>query len=247
MTELASARVLVVGVGGLAAPAARVLAESGVGHMTLLDDDRVDVTNLHRQVLFEPSDAGSLKVEAATRVLSSAAPGLRIRTVAERLLPETAREMVAAHDLVLDGTDNLASKFLVADAARLAGVPAVHAGVVRWTGWALSAAAGDGPCMRCVFEDLPRDRVETCAGAGVVGPVVGVVGALEALLALRLLRDGDAASGTLYSYDALGGRLRSLRVRRRAGCPLCDGHVAEIELSRYIACRPSPDLEIPCP
>jgi len=247
VTSLTHARVLVVGCGGLAAPATRALVEAGLGALTLLDDDRVQASNLHRQTLFRAEDEGRLKVEAAAEVLRALRPTLEVRTLARRLLPTDAVERIAEHDLVLDGTDNLASKFLIADAARMARVPAVHAGVVRWTGWALAAAGQRGPCMRCVFEDLPAGRVETCAGAGVVGPVVGVIGALEASLALALLRHGDSAAGRLYSYDALLGRLRQTRVHPRPSCPLCRGRVVDLTPSRYIPRSTPSTPETPCP
>ncbi|NOY91809.1 MAG: molybdopterin biosynthesis protein, partial [Deltaproteobacteria bacterium] len=153
MTSLAQARVLVVGCGGLAAT--RALVQAGLGALTLMDDDRVQASNLHRQTLFQAEDEGRLKVEAAAEALRALRPTLEVTSLAWRLLPTDAAERIAGHDLVLDGTDNLASKFLIADAARMAAVPAVHAGVVRWTGWALAAAGQRGPCMRCVFEDLP--------------------------------------------------------------------------------------------
>lgn len=241
MKSLHDARLLVVGVGGLAAPTTRALAESGLGALTLVDDDVIDLGNLHRQTLFEARHVGASKAVVAAEVLQECAPDLRCDVHLTRFLPDNAASLLEGHDLVIDGTDNLASKFLVADAARLARLPCVHAGVVRWSGWALSSASHHGPCMRCVFEDLPNDRVETCAGAGVVGPVVGVVGALSAALAVDLLARGDAAAGRLYSYDALAGRVRQTRVRGRSGCALCTGRVADLDLSRYISC-PSPSL-----
>jgi len=173
VTGLAQARVLVIGCGGLAASATRALVEAGLRALTLVDDDRVDLSNLHRQTLFRTEDLGRSKVEAAAEALRAlprphAAP-VQVETRTTRFLPDNAETLLAGHDLVIDGTDNLASKFLIADAARLARIPAVHGGVVRWTGWALASAASQGPCMRCVFEDLPAGRVETCAGAGVGG------------------------------------------------------------------------------
>jgi len=252
VTGLAQARVLVIGCGGLAASATRALVEAGLRALTLVDDDRVDLSNLHRQTLFRTEDLGRSKVEAAAEALRAlprphAAP-VQVETRTTRFLPDNAETLLAGHDLVIDGTDNLASKFLVADAARLARIPAVHGGVVRWTGWALASAASQGPCMRCVFEDLPAGRVETCAGAGVVGPVVGVVSALSAALVVDLLAHADVAAGRLYSYDALGRGLRQTRVRARSGCPLCDGQVADLNISRYMTCRPFPsNQESPCP
>jgi len=235
--SLSAASVLIVGVGGLGSPAARVLARSGVGSLTLLDDDCVDASNLHRQVLFEAEDVGLPKVEVAARRLQRAAEEvghrLEVRTLPDRLLPENALDTVAGHDLVLEGADNLPTKFLTADACALARVPCVQGGAVRWSGWALGHLPGRGACLRCVFEDVPRDRVETCAEAGVVGPVVGVLGALEGALALRLLGGDETASGELWSYLGLEGTLRRSRIRPRPGCPLCSGAIQDLRRERY--------------
>lgn len=230
-------RVLAVGAGGLGSPALRVLALSGVTHFTLLDDDRVDASNLQRQTLYGPEDQGKLKVECAAeriRQLSPTPEQVDVRTVAERLLPDTALEHIEGHEWVLEGADNFATKFLAADAAALSNTPIVQAGAVRWGGWAMASVPGETACMRCIFEDIPRGRPETCAVAGVVGPVVGVLGALEANLLLQL-RAGAKAAGQLWSYDGLRGSLRPRRVRRRKGCPLCEGEIRDLDMSRYAA------------
>lgn len=229
--SLQDRRVLFVGAGGLGSPAALVLARSGVRRMTFVDDDRVDVTNLHRQVLYDEGDVGHDKVERARARLER--EGIEVRAVSGRLLPSTALELLAGHDVVVEGADNFATKFLTADACAVAGVPVVSAGAVRWSGWALASLPGTSACMRCVFEDIPRDRAETCAEAGVIGPVVGVMGALEAALALRLLAGDTSAAGELWSYRALEGRLRASRVARRAGCPSCEGEIRDLRVERY--------------
>lgn len=231
-------RVLLVGAGGLGSPVALLLARRGGVRVTLVDDDVVDRSNLHRQTLYVEGDVGRAKIERARARLLAEAEGagvaLEVHTIDGRLVPENAAELVGEADLVVEGADNLATKFLVADAAFLLGRPAVHAGVVRWAGWALASVPQESACLRCLFEDLPRDRVETCANAGVVGPLVGVIGALEASLVLRLL-DGDAAAaGTLLHVDALRGTLRRVRVARRAGCALCGrGHIRDLAPARY--------------
>src|SRR5690606_36423961 len=145
------------------------------GHaLHLVDDDVVDVTNLQRQILFAPEDVGRPKVEVAReRILALGAP--EVITSRARLRPETAGGMVPGNALVLEGTDNYASKFLAVAAARLAGVPIVSAGAVRWGGFTMASLPEGGPCFRCVFEDVPSGEAATCAEAGVVGPVVGVV------------------------------------------------------------------------
>ena len=224
---------MVVGAGGLSSPVLRLLARSGLQHVTIVDDDVVDESNLHRQTLYSDSDVGCSKIERAERALRELAPQLSVRIVHGRFVPATAMELLSDHTIVVEGADNLPTKFLVADAARLGGVPAVQAGAVRWAGWALCALP-DSACLRCLFEDIPADRIETCAEAGVVGPVVGVLGGLEAALVIRLLR-GERPGGELWHYDALGGVLRKTFVRRRDDCPLCAGEIRDLRMDRYTA------------
>lgn len=237
--RVARGRALVVGAGGLGSPALRVLARSGVGTLVVLDDDRVEEGNLHRQVLFGPADVGRPKVEVARERLGriAASRGVEITVEARegRLTPDTAAGHLRGVDVLVEGADNLPTKFLAADAAQLAGVPVVHAGVVRWGGWALATLPGRSACLRCVFEGVPADPVDDCATAGVVGPVVGVLGALQAALALRILADDAGAGGVLWSYDGLAGRLRPARVARRAGCALCGPgrSIAEVRPDLY--------------
>ncbi len=229
----AAHRVLVVGAGGLGSPLLRLLATSGVEHITVIDDDIVDESNLHRQTLYCDDDVGKSKIECAERVVRELSPGLSVRAVEGRFVPGTAMDLLSDHTMVVEGADNLATKFLVADAAGLAGIPAIQAGAVRWAGWAFCALP-DSACLRCLFEDIPRGQIETCAEAGVVGPVVGVLGGLEAALAYRLLR-GDRPAGELWHYDALKGALRKTFVRRRGDCPLCAGQIQDLRMERYTA------------
>jgi molybdopterin/thiamine biosynthesis adenylyltransferase len=212
--------VLVVGVGGLGCPAALVLARSGVGTVGLCDDDVVEVGNLHRQVLFGEADVGAPKLDAAARALRAMAPGLELRLHRTRLLPELAVDLVREYDVVLEGSDNFATKFLAADACAIAGVRVVHASAVRWIGTALAVGARGRPCYRCVFEDLPWEDAPGCAEAGVMGPVVGVVAAAQVDLALAML-DGAPAEGQLVTFDGRSESLRRRSVPARAGCPLC--------------------------
>lgn len=235
---LASKRVLLVGAGGLGCPAGRVLARSGVGHIAIADDDIVDETNLQRQLLYHEGDVGQPKAQVAARRLREEAdraghhPVVVAREI--RVLPDSAREIVGEYDLILEGADNFATKFLVADACALAGTPVVQAGAVRWVGWALASIPGQSACLRCLFEDVPRGQQDTCAEAGVVGPVVGVLGALQAALALELLAGRREAAGVLYSYEALPGTLRRRTIRREvADCALCAGRITDTDGSRY--------------
>lgn len=244
--SLAAARVLVVGAGGLGCPVATILARSGIGHITVLDDDAIDTSNLQRQTLFADADVGARKAVIAVERLKTEARanGHILDAVAreKRLRPENASDLVAGYHVVVEGADNFATKFLAADACSLAGVPLVQAGVVRWVGWAFAnvpdkrteiAADEAGACLRCVFEDVPRDQTETCAEAGVIGPVVGVVAALQAALVLRVLLGDASAAGELWSYRALEGALRSHRAMRNPSCPLCAGQLTGTPQERY--------------
>ncbi|MEM8608963.1 MAG: HesA/MoeB/ThiF family protein [Myxococcota bacterium] len=226
------ARVLVVGAGGLGAPVLRGLAQSRATSVTIVDDDVVELSNLHRQTLFTDADVGRSKLACAEEALRQLAPDLEVRLIEGRFVPDNAMGLLEGHDIVVEGADNLPTKFLVTDASRLAGVPAVQAGSVRWNGWAFCALS-DSACLRCLFEDIPRDRVETCAEAGVVGPVVGVLGGVQAALVSRLL-DGERPGGELWHYQALGGGLRQTHVARRHDCPLCAGNIQDIRMERYV-------------
>jgi molybdopterin/thiamine biosynthesis adenylyltransferase len=216
----ASARALLVGVGGLGCPAAIALARAGVGLLALCDDDRVERTNLHRQILFDDADVGSPKLDAAARALRKRAPGTALNLHPHRLLPGNAVGLVSQYDVVLEGSDNFATKFLAADACALAGVPIVHASAVRWVGTALAVGAGGGPCYRCLFEDLPEGAAPNCAEAGVMGPVVGIVAAAQVDLALALI-DGEDVGGQVVTFDGRTDELRRRTLRPRADCSLC--------------------------
>jgi molybdopterin/thiamine biosynthesis adenylyltransferase len=238
------ARVLLVGLGGLGCPAALVLARAGVAVLGLCDDDVVERSNLHRQILFTDADVGAPKLDAASRALrtlagaSHAPPELRLHRT--RLLPDNALSIVKGYDVVLEGADNFATKFLAADACALAKVAVIHASAVRWIGTALAVGAGGGPCYRCLFEDvLPAEDAPSCADAGVMGPVVGVVAAAQVDLALALL-DGWPAEGQLVTFDGRTDVLRRRTISRRPDCPLCGPEARPpriecIEPERYVS------------
>jgi molybdopterin/thiamine biosynthesis adenylyltransferase len=220
--ELAGKSALVVGAGGLGCPAALVLVEAGIGRLALADDDTVELTNLHRQLLYREEDVGRDKLDAALEALRARArPFQTLEAIRTRLLPENARSIVRGYDVVVEGADNYATKFLTADACRLEGRPVVHGAAVRFSSTAFSVSPRGGPCYRCVFEDLPPpDAGLTCAEAGVTGPLVGVTGALLADLALGVL-SGAPRYGTLYTFDGLRDRLRGVEIAARRGCNLC--------------------------
>jgi molybdopterin/thiamine biosynthesis adenylyltransferase len=220
-------RVLIVGAGGLGSAAALALADAGVGTIGLCDDDVVDLSNLHRQLLHDDGALGLRKVESAARTLRARAPALDVRTFAVRFTATAAASIVSPFDIILDGSDNLATKFLVNDVCVLQKKPFVIGAALGWAGqvlaWSEAMSAG---CYRCLFEEPPPDEPPpSCQDAGIVGPVCGVVGGLQAAAALALVGAGPARPaprpGRLYQYDGLAGRVRAVRFRRRPGCPVC--------------------------
>ncbi len=224
MRLLSDARVLVVGAGGLGCPASLALAHAGVGHLTLVDPDRVDVTNLHRQLWHREADVGRPKVESAVAGLRRAFPELSTEALGERVDPDNAEGLFRAHDLVIDATDGTATKFLLSDAAVLTGVPLVYGGVLRMQGQAMRIDPG-GPCLRCLYEaPPPPDAVPTCAQAGVLGSMAGLIGALQAMLAVELLSGTarpERGAATLHVLDGATLQGRTVRVRQEPDCAGC--------------------------
>jgi adenylyltransferase/sulfurtransferase len=223
-----NARVAIVGVGGLGTPAAIALSRAGVGTLVLIDDDTVDRSNLHRQILFRDRDAGRSKLEAAAERLKAKCelrPG--------RLTPSST-QLLDDVDVILECSDNYATKFLAADVARLKKTPIVHGAAIRWVGTAFAVGPEGGPCYRCLFEDIPPGAQAGCDVAGVIGPVCGIIGALQADLAIGFLT-GNPRAGTLYSLDGLRDELRTIAVPRRNQCPLCGVQTIDaIDASRYL-------------
>ena len=215
--------VLVLGAGGLGCPAALALAAAGVTRIGIVDDDRVDASNLHRQVLFTDRDLGRPKVTAFARALAGRFPAVAVEPYALRFEVENAPDLVAAYDVLLDGTDNFAAKFLANDAAVLAGKPLVHGAAVGLGGQLLTVPARGKPCYRCLFEEPPPAGVgPSCAEAGVLGPVPGVIGALAGVEAARLAKgETPAFVGRLVQYDSRSMSVRTVRFNPNPLCAVC--------------------------
>lgn len=221
--RLKAARVLVVGAGGLGSPAALYLAAAGVGTLGVCDDDRVELTNLQRQVIHTTKDLGRPKTASAARRLRALNPEIRVVEHPVRLGADNALEILAGYDLAVDGSDTFVSKFLVNDACAAAGVPHVFAGILGFEGQLLTVLPDRGPCYRCFFREAPPPgSVPTCAQAGILGPVAGVLGSLQALEVLKLLLGiGEPAAGRLLLFDGLEMRWREVEVARDPRCPAC--------------------------
>lgn len=221
--QLKAARVLVVGAGGLGSPAALYLAAAGVGTLGLIDFDRVDLSNLQRQVLHSTHDVGRLKVDSARDRLGALNPAITLRTHAEALTRDNALALFADYDLVLDGTDTFATRYLINDACVLTGRPNISGSVFRFEGQLSTFCVKGKPCYRCLFpEPPPPGLVPACGEGGVLGVVPGIIGTLQATEALKLLTGlPDTLAGTLLSFDALAMRLQHFKISRRTDCPVC--------------------------
>jgi adenylyltransferase/sulfurtransferase len=232
--SLGDCRILLVGTGGVGAPCAVALAEAGVGRLLLVDEDSVEIENLHRQILFNDADIGKSKPDVAKRALEARRPGLAVDVVVGRALPSTVARLVHGAHAVVDATDNFASRFLLADACHLAGVPVVHAAAIRWMGTAVSTAPSGKPCYRCLFEDLP-EQAPDCATAGIVGPVCGVIGGIAAEMAMLAATGQSRLWGHVATFDGKTDTLRLVGIPHRASCPLCGSKptITDLVETRY--------------
>ncbi|WP_425995206.1 HesA/MoeB/ThiF family protein [Caulobacter sp. DWR1-3-2b1] len=217
--KLKTARVLLVGAGGLGAPAALYLAAAGIGTLGLADPDMVSLSNLQRQVLYQTADLGRLKVEVAAERLIAINPHVAVETHPVWLDADNARDLVSRYDLVLDGTDDFATRFAASDACLAEGKTLVSGALGRWTGQV--GVFQGAPCYRCLVPEVPPDA-ETCALVGVVGALAGVIGSMMALEAIKLIAGaGDSLTGRLLIYDALAAETRTVRIGADPACPVC--------------------------
>ncbi|RMD94837.1 MAG: molybdopterin-synthase adenylyltransferase MoeB [Alphaproteobacteria bacterium] len=224
--RLKAARVAVVGAGGLGAPSLLYLAAAGVGHITVIDDDVVDETNLQRQIIHREASIGRPKVESAAEAMRALNSHIEVTPIAQRLAEENADAVLSGHDLVLDGCDSFATRYTVNAACVRAGVPLVGAALSQWEGQiSLFDPARGAPCYRCVFPEAPAPGLApSCAEAGVLGPLPGVIGSMMAVEAVKAITGaGETLAGRLMIYDALYAEVRSITIHRRPDCPDCGG------------------------
>jgi molybdopterin/thiamine biosynthesis adenylyltransferase len=228
---LKNARVLVVGAGGLGAPVLSYLGAAGVGTIGVIDADIVENTNLHRQVIHKDAAIGMPKVFSAQAEIEAQNPFVEVRPYHRRLDEGIAAELFAEYDLVLDGTDNFETRYLVNAACVAAGIPLVSGALSQWEGQlSVFDPARGAPCYRCIFPAAPAPHLApSCAEAGVIGPLPGVVGAMMAMEAVKVLTDaGTPLRGQMVIYDGLHGESRSIRIRPRADCPVCGSERPDI-------------------
>lgn len=214
---------MIVGLGGLGAPAALYLASSGVGHLLLNDFDRIDMTNLPRQILYRSEDIGKFKTEAAAQHLKSVNPELTVTEVNERLAESPLGKAVASCDVVLDCTDNFATRMRINTACVSAGTPLVSGAAIRFEGQVavFRNEKSGGPCYRCLYSEAD-DNLENCAGQGILAPLAGTVGCMMATESLKILIGLDSdLDGNLWVYDGLTGATRLLSIKPRPDCPAC--------------------------
>jgi sulfur-carrier protein adenylyltransferase/sulfurtransferase len=220
--KLKAARVLIVGAGGLGSPAALYLAAAGCGTIGLLDFDRVELSNLQRQVLFDTTTLAQSKAEAGSERLTRLNPDVRVIAHAVELTAANVRALFSGYDLVLDGTDRLSARYLINDACVLLKRPLVSAAIHRFEGQLLTYVPQQGPCYRCVFPQAADGLIANCAEAGVLGVLPGVLGTLQATEAIKLITGiGVPLTGRLLTYDALEMRFNEFRVTRRTDCAVC--------------------------
>jgi len=239
--------VLIVGAGGLGSPSSIYLAAAGVGRIGLVDFDRVDATNLHRQVLYGTSDVGTPKLAAARARLADLNPDIAIETHDVALTSDNALDVLRDYDVILDGTDNFATRYLVNDACVLLGKPNVYGSIFRFEGQASVFFAKEGPCYRCLYpEPPPPDLVPSCAEGGVLGVLPGVVGTIQATEAIKLLaRAGETLIGRLLLFDALRMSFRQMKLRKDPNCAICGANPTIARLIDYEQfCNPATTVEV---
>jgi molybdopterin/thiamine biosynthesis adenylyltransferase len=238
--KLLSSKVLIVGAGGLGAPAVLYLAAAGIGTIGIIDSDEVDPTNLQRQIIHHTADIGTEKVVSAKAKVRAVNPEVVVHTYPARADAQNLSGIIRRYDFVIDGTDNFPAKFLVNDACYFEKVPFSHAGILRFHGQLITVLPGETTCYRCIFRSPPpAGVVPSCSEAGILGALAGVIGCLQATEAIKyLLGIGDLLTNALLTYNALTMEFRKVRLSRNPKCPLCgeDPHITELHDEEQIVC-----------
>jgi molybdopterin/thiamine biosynthesis adenylyltransferase/rhodanese-related sulfurtransferase len=241
--RLLESKVLLLGAGGLGSPAALYLAAAGVGTIGIVDMDVVDASNLQRQILHNLDRVGERKVDSAKKTLTAMNPDVNVVTYDVRLGADNVLEIIDSYDVIVDGTDNFPTRYLLNDAALLKRIPVVHGSIFRFEGQATVFYPYVGPCYRCVVpEPPPADLAPSCAEAGVLGVLPGIIGSIQALETIKLLLDlGEPLVGRLLAYDALEETFRTFKIRRDPACPACGELAGEVVIAEYDdLCMPHP-------
>jgi molybdopterin/thiamine biosynthesis adenylyltransferase/rhodanese-related sulfurtransferase len=233
--KLLESKVLLLGAGGLGSPAALYLAAAGVGTLGIIDMDVVDESNLQRQILHNMDRVGDRKVDSAKKTLTALNPDVNVVTYDVRLGADNVLEIIDGYDVIVDGTDNFPTRYLVNDASLLKRIPVVHGSIFRFEGQATVFAPYVGPCYRCMIpEPPPAELAPSCAEAGVLGVLPGIVGSIQAMEAIKLLLGlGDPLIGRLLAYDAMEESFRTFKVHRDPDCPACGDNAGEIVIAEY--------------
>ena len=241
--KLLDAKVLLLGAGGLGSPAALYLAAAGVGTIGIIDMDVVDESNLQRQILHNLDRIGDRKVDSAKKTLTLLNPDVDVVTYDVRLGADNVLDIIDGYDVIVDGTDNFPTRYLVNDASLLKRIPVVHGSIFRFEGQATVFHPYVGPCYRCMVpEPPPAELAPSCAEAGVLGVLPGIIGSIQAMEAIKLILDlGDSLAGRILAYDSLEQSFRTFKVRRDPGCPACGDDAGEIVIAEYDElCMPHP-------
>ena len=233
--KLLESKVFLVGAGGLGSPAAFYLAAAGIGKIGISDNDDVDFSNLQRQILHSTKDVGRPKVQSAKETLEALNPDIEVVPYTERLNSENIIDIIKDYDVILDGSDNFPTRYLVNDACVMLGKPLSHGSIFRFDGQATTILPGKGPCYRCLYETPPPpDLVPSCQEAGVLGIIAGIIGVIQATEVIKLrLGKGNVLNGKLLLYDSLNMDFKKLNIQRNPACPMCGENPTIKELIDY--------------
>ena len=231
--KLLAAKVLIIGAGGLGAPAAMYLAAAGVGTIGIADCDKVELSNLQRQIIHTTDDVGKTKVQSAAEAINALNPDVTVKTYHAYVSSKNIAAMIEEYDFIIDGADNFPTKFLINDACVLGHKPFCHAGILRFEGQLMTYVPGVSPCYRCIFEaPPPKDAVPSCREAGVIGAMAGIIGSMQALEAVKYITgQGDLLTGNMLIFDGLKMQWRKIRLpKRNHSCPVCGDSPSITEL-----------------